>query len=306
MSQDRMHSYADLVKLLKPASVSNTWRNDTLVRCKYFGTCSGCQYQMLSYEMQLQLKQEVVAKAYRNFSKLASTLVPAILPTLPSPRQYAYRTKLTPHFDTPTSSERKDPSLLKIGFQQKGRRAVMDIEECPIGTHAINVKMREARNDVRENLSRYKRAATLLLRDSLPIDVPLEDQVEAGAPDHAQESQDSDGHVCITDHHAVVRERVSDKFFTFTANSFFQNNNGILQSLVESIRELLPSNADEPDRFLVDAYCGSGLFAITLAERFQSVAGIEISGKPYPWGHSFSLLIHKTALVQLILSSTQS
>lgn len=73
-----------------------------------------------------------------------------------------------------------------------------------------------------------------------------------------------------------MRERVADKFFTFTANSFFQNNNGILGSLVECIRDLLPK--EQGERYLVDAYCGSGLFSICLASRFKEVAGIEISG----------------------------
>lgn len=118
------------------------------------------------------------------------------------------------------------------------------------------------------NISKFKRGATILLRDSLPLDVPIEDQVERGP-------QENEKHVCITDHHAVVRERVADKMFTFSANSFFQNNNGILRSLVEAIRDILP--ADDDDSYLVDTYCGSGLFAITLAERFKEVAGVEIS-----------------------------
>lgn len=118
------------------------------------------------------------------------------------------------------------------------------------------------------NIAKYKRGATILLRDSLPLDVPIEDQVEIGP-------SEDEKHVCITDHHAVVRERVADKMFTFSANSFFQNNNGILRSLVEAIRDMLPS--DEEERYLVDTYCGSGLFAITLAEKFKEVAGVEIS-----------------------------
>lgn len=104
----------------------------------------------------------------------------------------------------------------------------------------------------------------------MPLDVAIEDQVKSGPT--AEEK-----HVCITDHHAVVRERVADKMFTFSANSFFQNNNGILRSLVECIRDMLPSAQE--DSFLVDTYCGSGLFAITLAEKFKEVAGVEISCK---------------------------
>lgn len=117
-------------------------------------------------------------------------------------------------------------------------------------------------------MTKFKRGATILLRDSLPLDVPIEDQVASGPSENEK-------HICITDHHAVVRERVADKMFTFSANSFFQNNNGILRSLVECIRDILPS--EQQDSYLVDTYCGNGLFGITLAEKFKEVAGVEIS-----------------------------
>ena len=104
----------------------------------------------------------------------------------------------------------------------------------------------------------------------------MADLIEAGQP-----GPEGEKHVCITDPKAVVRERVVDKIFTFLANSFFQNNNGILSSLVQSIRDILPKQTE--DQYLVDAYCGSGLFSIALAERFKEVAGVEISGAYDDW-----------------------
>jgi tRNA/tmRNA/rRNA uracil-C5-methylase (TrmA/RlmC/RlmD family) len=96
--------------------------------------------QMLSYETQLQLKQRVVEKAYQAYSELPLSSLPPIQPTIPSPKQYAYRTKITPHFDAPpktarkafeqesAAGERTTQWETRIGFDQKGRRTVMDIE----------------------------------------------------------------------------------------------------------------------------------------------------------------------------------
>ena len=42
------------------------------VKCQYFGKCAGCQYQMLDYGVQLELKKGVVERAYENFSGLSS------------------------------------------------------------------------------------------------------------------------------------------------------------------------------------------------------------------------------------------
>jgi tRNA (uracil-5-)-methyltransferase len=84
---------------------------------------------MLSYETQLELKKRVVEKAYESFSGLECTFVPSVLPTIASPKQYGYRTKITPHFDVPPKSGAKSKDWeVRIGFDQKGRRSVMDIE----------------------------------------------------------------------------------------------------------------------------------------------------------------------------------
>lgn len=85
------------------------------------------------------------------------------------------------------------------------------------------------------------------------------------------------------------------------AGSFFQNNNSILPSLlayiahaVSTSASLLPSTStsdsaaattkpDEEKRYLVDAYCGSGLFAISLADQFDTIEGVEIDKASVKW-----------------------
>ncbi|KIO33610.1 hypothetical protein M407DRAFT_65397 [Tulasnella calospora MUT 4182] len=301
----RLHSLADLVEVVKP---NEAMRDDNLVRCRYFGTCAGCQYQMLSYDTQLQLKQRVVEKAYKNFSGLPPSLVPPILPTIASPKTYGYRTKITPHFDLPPVARRKDsddPNKLPIGFGEKGRRKVMDIEECVIATPVLNQALPGIRENVRNKLHTYKRGATLLLRDSfkrpdndessaVPADtnsdappqadseVPA-DAISVKPPTATTSEQDGEAHVCITDYKATVREHVGNTRFEFPAGSFFQNNNSVLSPLVEYVRDAIftaatPSPSTPSSlTHLVDTYCGSGLFAISLAPHFEHVAGVEIS-----------------------------
>lgn len=132
----------------------------------------------------------------------------------------------------------------------------------------------------------YKRGATLLLRDSLAIP-----GTEPGAEDNITPSLDTtvsdatvdalsssfERHVCITDHKAIVRERVGRFLFEFPAGSFFQNNNSVLEPLTSYVRDAVLGMPDSPATHLVDAYCGSGLFAITLSPHFTRIAGVEIS-----------------------------
>jgi len=70
----------------------------------------------------------------------------------------------------------------------------------------------------------------------------------------------------------------------FPAGSFFQNNNSILPSLTDYVRQAIfepPATAvvQTLPTHLVDTYCGSGLFAITLSPYFERVTGIEIDPK---------------------------
>lgn len=94
---------------------------------------------MLSYEKQLEFKSTVVEKAYKNYSGLGASDVSAVLPTMASPLQYGYRTKITPHFDAPPENrtrkgrpiakKAKDSAWeLKIGFEERGRPNTLDIE----------------------------------------------------------------------------------------------------------------------------------------------------------------------------------
>ncbi|GAA6012020.1 hypothetical protein JCM11491_000137 [Sporobolomyces phaffii] len=271
------------------------------VQCRYFGTCSGCQYQPLAYEEQLELKRNVVRRAFANFSKLDPALVPEIGPTLSSPLEYGYRTKLTPHFQVPPSStnqrnrkkkgKEEEPEVeepkkeweVTIGFEQKGRKRIVDIEECVIATKVINDHMVGEREKVKSNISAFKRGATLLLRDSLP---PRSSDLTSKPADYAPSTE---GHVCITDHHATVREQVGTNEFEQQAGSFFQNNNSILPSLLDYIKKAVgvkPSGSDDPTKnkaYLVDAYCGSGLFAISLADQFDRIEGVEIDKASIKW-----------------------
>ena len=116
----------------------------------------------------------------------------------------------------------------------------------------------------------YKRGATLLLRESLSI-----------PGDGNNGDVDSEMTICVTDHKGTVREKVGDKVFEYPANSFFQNNNSVLVPLTSYVRDALFTAGGASDKpqptHLVDAYCGSGLFAISLSDNFDKVVGIELS-----------------------------
>ncbi|APA15483.1 hypothetical protein SS1G_13414 [Sclerotinia sclerotiorum 1980 UF-70] len=288
------YSMADFVSVVEPSPL----RDDSRVNCKYFSKCSGCQFQMLDYSTQLQHKKTIVEKAYKNFSQLPPELVPAIQDTIGSPLQYEYRTKLTPHFDGPPGyrsrvHRRNDnkaafEKVPDIGFMQKGKRATLDIEDCPIGTDAVRMGMKTERKRVADELHKYQRGATILLRESTK-------RIYKGDPEYQEDMETppntikvttpeyTDLKTCITDNKGESTEYIDSFLFTSIAGSFFQNNNSILPVFTQYIRDhaLPPPGSYSPDlpkiQYLIDAYSGSGLFTITLSSLFKSSTGIDIS-----------------------------
>ncbi len=123
------------------------------------------------------------------------------------------------------------------------------------------------------------------------VDIPIEKET-ASEYIIIETDDQHDQHRCITSHKATVRERVGDTLFEFSAGSFFQNNNSILEPLTSYVRDAvfslpLLSSSEARDSesgssnrkiptHLVDTYCGSGLFSLTLSPHFSHIAGIEI------------------------------
>ena len=278
------YSEADLLEVLTPSP----HRIDP--KCPLFGRCGGCQYQHLTYAEQLKWKRQQVEEVLKYMAGVEF----AVNPVIGSPREFGYRSKITPHFRVvhghggpvfppATVGRESDPpaeSLQPIGFlKQSSRFELVDVPRCDIATEEINAKLSEvrARTHARLAAGEYKRDATLLLR-------------------HAQEG-------VITDYDAVIHEVIAASDcgselardpnqsrasslpqqlndaakplrLHFLARDFFQNNPFILPAFTAYVRA---QAAGSGARFLVDAYCGSGLFALSCAPAFEKVAGIELS-----------------------------
>lgn len=244
-------SEADLIEILTPSPHRIT------PRCELFGRCGGCQYQHFSYAEQLAWKRRQVEELFQHMAGVAFPVAPVI----GSPREFGYRSKITPHFkvgrDGPLGrplTEAGAPggrALPPIGFlKQSTRFDIVDVPQCPIATPEINAKLPEVRARAQRKLiaGEYKRDATILLR-------------------HANEG-------VVTDFDAVITETVGDLKLRFLARDFFQNNPFILPAFTAYVRT---QAATSGARFLVDAYCGSGLFALSCAPAFERVTGIELS-----------------------------
>ncbi|CAI8309465.1 MAG: 23S rRNA (uracil-C(5))-methyltransferase RlmCD [Opitutia bacterium UBA7350] len=239
------YSDADLVEVLK----RSPQRVEPL--CPRFQTCGGCQYQHIQYQQQLDQKTRQVSELMEKLGDITYPVEGAI----GSPQLYGYRSKLTPHYNRPHADGSQPIGFLRFGR----RREIVDVEQCPIATKAINAALPEVREAARRGggKKRRQRGGTLLLRDVL------------------------EG--VVTNPQAVVSERVGEVTFQYKAGEFFQNNPFILPELVRYVAKESQAGGV---RYLVDAYCGVGLFALSLARDFESVAGVEISQASVLWAQA--------------------
>jgi 23S rRNA (uracil1939-C5)-methyltransferase/tRNA (uracil-5-)-methyltransferase len=235
------YSEADLVEVISPSPHRIT------PRCPLFGRCGGCQYQNLLYGEQLEWKRRQVAELLQHMAGLTLEVSPVI----GSPRPFGYRSKITPHFNAPRGG-----GELAIGFLRQGNRfEVVDVPRCEIATEPINARLAETREEIRRRAANggFERGATLLFRDA--------------------------GGTVSTRYEDRVTEEVAlgpgeTLRLGFLARDFFQNNPFLLPAFAAYVRDQARSGGA---RFLVDAYCGSGLFALASARVFERVVGVEVS-----------------------------
>jgi 23S rRNA (uracil-5-)-methyltransferase RumA len=277
------YSEADLLEVLQPSP------DRVEPQCKYFSTCGGCQYQMSPLDLQRKWKRERVQSLLSRIAGLEHVHVDECIG---SEHAYGYRTKLTPHYNAPSS-----PDQLRIGFQQRGTRMIVDVDRCVIATDAINKAYQASRDQIYNEIrlrhsSRQQqlaqktmpstsvntasqpgkdKGATLLFRE-------VEKEAESGEEKKvASTNCSSTGSASVfveTDFRRAVRQTVLGMTFQYTAGEFFQNNAYALPLMVQRVLQL--ASGDEC-RTLIDAYCGSGLFSILAHKHFAEVFGVEIS-----------------------------
>lgn len=212
----------------------------TQALCPLFGQCGGCQYQHMQYDEQLHWKKRHVQDCFERIAKYPIE----VNSVFPSEKIYGYRTKLTPHF------EKNKNQSTPIGFLRYGkRRELVDVEACPLASEAINKMLKQERKRVQNN--QHLHSGTLLLRES--------DQGVLTCSTHLGETT------------------LGSYKFKFPAGSFFQNNPLILEAVLKYLENLLHEFPNV--HYLLDTYCGVGVFGITLSKFLKMFYGIEIDEK---------------------------
>ena len=259
------YSRGSLVRVITPSSARRE------ATCALFGVCGGCQYQHLAYDEQLRWKATQTRDLLVRITGLEPEVAEAlVLPTVASPREYNYRTKLTPRYAI-VSVEGEDAAPsgddIAIGFLATAARSkLVDVRECPIATAEINAALPRRRAElvgqlVADGVPERARQGSLLFRHA----------VEAGR--------------VVTEPSEVVTAEVEGIEMSFRAGDFFQNNRLYFHRSSSTL-----SGRGTPALewhwhgrrcgvdFLIDTYSGSGLFALCA----RAISSNALASRPLP------------------------
>ncbi|MCI0897380.1 MAG: 23S rRNA (uracil(1939)-C(5))-methyltransferase RlmD [Chloroflexi bacterium] len=210
--------------------------------CPYYGVCTGCQWQHLSYDAQLKTKREKVTDALRRVGGLED---PPVSEVIPSPDQYGYRN----HARFTINREGA------LGFVNRETRQFLRIEKCLLMHDGVNTLLEGLQDRCGEttqlSIRAGKYSGDYLIQ---PYLVHPDIKIPTGQKRYT--------------------ESVDGRNFDVSSPSFFQVNVDQAAAAANLVRDRLHLT---PDDVLLDAYTGVGTFAILLAPSVKQVIAVEES-----------------------------
>ena len=230
--------------------------------CPHFGSgkCGGCQWQHIAYQAQLEFKAAVVGNQLARLGRLPD--VPVKRP-IPSASPWHYRN----HVQFSVSEDGR------LGFVATYGRRVETIEVCYL-LHPLLDELFAALDLELPGLARLSLRAGVNTGDLMMIFETHDDlppALESDLPISCVLFL-SDGTPVNLIGNNYITEVVAGRRFRVSATSFFQVNTAAAEELVRVVGEYLAPAGDET---LLDAYCGVGTFALSLADKVGQVIGIE-------------------------------
>jgi 23S rRNA (uracil1939-C5)-methyltransferase len=210
--------------------------------CRYFGLCGGCDYQMLAYSRQLEIKTALVLEAFHKIGKLE---LDALTGIVSSGQEFYYRN---------TETFKVNPRRQLIGFFRKDTKFIVDLEECKLAMPDINTAMNYMRTIEPYPAHNFKVRSTSLGETTVNwIDTDI----------YEDRPLYEDIHACGK----TIRYKISK-------DSFFQVNNSVIPLWLEKIVGFLDESHNER---IFDLYCGIGLITLFVAPFAKETIGVEIA-----------------------------
>lgn len=210
--------------------------------CKLYNQCGGCQLQHLSIGAQRHWKAEnfitQLTKAVNSKHCKIST------PLFGADQGYRRRAR----FGLAISKQDK---IARLGFREKQSNELIDIEQCPILTPALNQALQQQRPQLLEIASRAYKEITLVEADNGVFTT----------------NNTSEPEINLEPCYEIEGLKLH-----FPADGFVQVNSEQNKKMVRQAIEWLEL---DPKHKVLDLFCGVGNFTLPIAKQVKQVIGIE-------------------------------
>ncbi len=144
-------------------------KDEVAAKCPHFGTCGGCVWQNLTYNKQIQYKEDIVRETLEHLTpvdpSVRKQLPGRVLKIIPSPQVFHYRNKLELSFGYGTMRVEQKPPLTpggkpqriyfdedpSIGFHQPGEWAtILPIGECHLYDEQLSLLIADIKRFMQE------------------------------------------------------------------------------------------------------------------------------------------------------------
>ena len=275
--------------------------------CEHFGICGGCKWQHLSYEKQLEFKQQHINDALERIGKLE---LPVLMPILGSSKTRHYRNKLEYTFSNRSWLTKKELSdgdnneIPALGFHVPLRfDKILDIKKCYLQDDLSNEIRLEVRNFCIANemkffdlISQEGEMRNLIIRNSsvgewmVIVVFHKEDEVSRNKLlEHIKnkftfitsllfivnpKKNDTISDLKIQLYHGkeYIIEKMEKLSYRISAKSFYQTNSLQAYELYKVVRNFAQLSGTEN---IFDLYTGTGTIAAFLSAQARHISGID-------------------------------
>ncbi len=243
-------------------------------RCPHFGTCGGCNYQHMPYELQVRAKTDILRETLSRLGRIAwdGPIVPHTSP----PFEYRNRAQW--------KIAQSAAGATEIGYYEAASQKLCPVRECPIlspllsealitlsrllaaGRLSPELRDVEAFADADDQKLLLNLAFAKLAGAHEPIAKMLRAEIPQIETILFQDRQADRFELAGPGH---ISYRVGDHNYRVGHLSFFQVNRFLVPDLVSTVI------GDAKGRLALDLFAGVGLFTLPLAHRFERVIGVE-------------------------------
>lgn len=237
--------------------------------CPYYYKCGGCSYQHVDYERQLSLKRQVVEETLKRIGGIDVE----VNPTIGMENPWHYRNKVEWH----TDREAGQPTM---GYYKNNSNTLIDIENCLL----ISSVMQDYSCYLKQHWQelRIPEKCEIILRQSSRGQLMI---IFNGAGsseiNFAQMLNDCEAASVYSMDQDVTRlhygdsrleEKLGDITFELSPLSFFQVNQIQTEKMLAIVKDYAQLRRSDN---VLDAYCGTGSIALSVAGSVKKVVGVE-------------------------------